>query len=385
MAFLFQSPKSSYWQAGWKDENGKRINRSTKILAKHSFRKKAQKIADGYEEVTRGRRTARQVRKVISELHEEITGQALPTATVREYVEQFLNLKRGESSAATVTFYKTATNDFLKWLGDRGDADLNDIRSTDMASFRNELLSRVSETTANNKIKALRSFFRTAIKCGLCVGDPTASMKMSRKGKTQSSARSRRAFSLEELKLIKEYASGEWRSMIMFGLYTGQRLGDLATLTWDNLDLVNTELRLTTGKTNRQIRIPLAQPLVDHIGSLESTKEEAAYLHPTLAEIYQEKGAPVLSNQFGTILAKCGLRKPVSHRSKEKGRNASREIATVSFHSLRATAVTMLHEAGIPAATVEEWVGHDSTEVHRAYIKIGRETLEKASKALPEI
>ena len=62
-----------------------------------------------------------------------------------------------------------------------------------------------------------------------------------------------------------------------------------------------------------------------------------------------------------------------------------REGSTLSFHSLRATAVTMLHDAGIPAATVEEWVGHDSAEVHRAYIKIGRESLEKASNALPAI
>jgi hypothetical protein len=31
-------------------------------------------------------------------------------------------------------------------------------------------------------------------------------------------------------------ANDEWRSMILFGLYTGQRLGDIATLRWNNLD-----------------------------------------------------------------------------------------------------------------------------------------------------
>jgi hypothetical protein len=34
---------------------------------------------------------------------------------------------------------------------------------------------------------------------------------------------------------------------------------------------------------------------------------------------------------------------------------------------------------------VEEWVGHDSAEVHRTYIKIGREALVKASMALPDL
>jgi len=385
MAFLFQNPKSPFWQAGWKDENGKRVNRSTKVLAKHSLRKKAQKVADAYEGVTRDRKSAKQIRKVISELHQEITGQALATSTVKQYVEQFISMKKGEGAPATVIFYRTATNDFLRWLGERADIDLNDIRAADMSAFRNDLLTRISETTASNKIKALRYMFRTAQESGLCMDDPTASMKMSRKGKKQESAQSRRAFTIAELKIIKESATGEWRSMIVFGLYTGQRLGDLATLRWSNLDLINEELRLTTGKTNRSIRIPLARPLVDHIGQMATSDDPTSFLHPALAETYQEKGAPVLSNQFGTLLANCGLRKPVSHRTKEKGRSSNREIATVSFHSLRATAVTLLHEAGIPAATVQEWVGHDSTEVHRTYIKIGRETLQKASDALPTI
>jgi hypothetical protein len=45
----------------------------------------------------------------------------------------------------------------------------------------------------------------------------------------------------------------------------------------------------------------------------------------------------------------------------------------------------MLHEAGVPAATVEEWVVYDSTEVHQTYINIGRESLMKASSSLPAI
>jgi hypothetical protein len=48
-------------------------------------------------------------------------------------------------------------------------------------------------------------------------------------------------------------ANDEWRSMILFGLYTGQRFGDIATLTrLNNLDLVRGELRLSTQKQARQ-------------------------------------------------------------------------------------------------------------------------------------
>ena len=48
--------------------------------------------------------------------------------------------------------------------------------------------------------------------------------------------------------------------MILFGLYTGQRLGDIATLRWNNLDLVRGELRLSTRKTDKTMVLPLARP-----------------------------------------------------------------------------------------------------------------------------
>jgi integrase len=172
--------------------------------------------------------------------------------------------------------------------------------------------------------------------------------------------------------------------MILFGLYTGQRLGDLATLRWSNIDLQHDELRLNTRKTNRRIAIPLPEPLSEHLLTLPAADDPQAYIHPELADAYETQPS-TLSNQFGKILADCGLKAPATHQSKGKGRNQRREGSTLSFHCLRATAVTLLHDAGVPAATVEEWVGHDSAEVHKAYIKIGRETLERASKALPRI
>jgi integrase len=53
-----------------------------------------------------------------------------------------------------------------------------------------------------------------------------------------------------------------------FGFYTGQRLSDLATLTWNNVDLDRGEVRLVTGKTGRRMIIPLAHPLRVHVESM---------------------------------------------------------------------------------------------------------------------
>jgi integrase len=88
-----------------------------------------------------------------------------------------------------------------------------------------------------------------------------------------------------------------------------------------------------------------------------------------------------LSNQFSDILAKAGLREKAPHRS----RGARRTSYELSFHSLRHTAVSLLKDAGIPEAAVMELVGHDSKQMSAHYTHVGREALEKAAAAFPEL
>jgi integrase len=91
-----------------------------------------------------------------------------------------------------------------------------------------------------------------------------------------------------------------------------------------------------------------------------------------------------LSRQFGDLLGAAGLRPKVPHRKKE-GADGKHARHSISFHALRRTATTMLHEAGIPAAVVQSLIGHDSPDVHQVYVSIGREALVKAANALPSI
>jgi integrase len=79
------------------------------------------------------------------------------------------------------------------------------------------------------------------------------------------------------------------------------------------------------------------------------------------------------------------LRARKTHKSTNKGRDVAREANQLSFHSLRRTATTLLHEAGIPAAVAQAPIGHDSEAMHELYINVGREALLKAANALPEV
>lgn len=383
MASLWKSPNSKYWQAAWRDENGKRRNKSTKLPAKSTTRRQAQRIAEQFEEIALKRKTGKHLREAMAELSREVTGEAMAIATVKDFMDSFLARKQGEVGKASKAFYKTVVRDFTAWLGDRATEDIASVTRADMSRYRNELLVRVSEGTTSNKLKAIRSMFRDALSQGFIHDEPTEGLKFTRK--ERPGGQKKRPFTLPELQLLCETATGEWRSMILFGLYTGQRMGDIATLRWHSLDLVRGEMRLATRKTGKNITIPLASPLADHLATYPASDDPTAFVHPELGELYETKSAGSLSNQFTAILAECGLRAPLSHAKEKEGRGNHRERNALSFHCLRATAATLLHDAGIPAAVAQEWIGHDSDEVHNVYVKIGRESLRAASKALPDI
>jgi integrase len=72
-----------------------------------------------------------------------------------------------------------------------------------------------------------------------------------------------------------EVADDEWRSMLRFGLFTGQRLYDIATLRWAQIDLAREEIRLTAKKTGKGLTLPLAGPLLRHVLTLTQLQNHA--------------------------------------------------------------------------------------------------------------
>ena len=98
--------------------------------------------------------------------------------------------------------------------------------------------------------------------------------------------------------------------------------------------------------------------------------------------------ASAISQAFSDLLVQAGLRaRPasVSHRSRGIGHSGRRKINALSFHSLRRTATTLLHEAGVPSTVAQALIGHDSEEVHSDYITVGREALRNAVNLFPTL
>src|SRR5271165_4980032 len=89
--------------------------------------------------------------------------------------------------------------------------------------------------TANHDLRAVKTLFKSAREDDVIAEDPAASVKSAH---NKAISPTKRPFTLDELRVVLDVADPEWKSMILFGLYTGQRLADVATLRWSNVDLV---------------------------------------------------------------------------------------------------------------------------------------------------
>ena len=340
-------------------------------------KKQAQVIANQYELASRKARTLKQIMRVIGDMSKLVGGtDKLSAVTVRHHVSQWLALKEHETAMSSQAFYRSSAGMFLAYLGARAEVGLFEITKADLVGYRDTLAKSVSVVTAAHHMSVVRSIFKSACADGLLADDPSEFIKPLKKEQKAG----KRSFTLPELQTLLSVADDEWRSMILFGLYTGQRLSDIAKLSWNNIDLAKEQITLTTAKTGRVMMIPLAEALCRHVDSLPASDIPGALVHPRSAGRQQS----TLSADFGRLLASAGLR--TGGKTEAKAEGSHRRIQSeLSFHSLRHTAVSLLHEAGLPQATILEFIGHSSMAMNSKYTHTGIEQLRKAANALPPL
>src|SRR5438093_2382867 len=243
---------------------------------------------------------------------------------------------------STQARYKRIVDRFLECLGAKANRDLSTLQAGDITRFRDREAKPLSRATANLSLKVLRVCFGEALRQGLLALNPAVRLPVLK----SSDKSARRAFTLSEIKRILKACGNdaEWRGLVLFGLYLGQRLGDLAKLTWRAVNFDTGEIAFTAHKTRRRIVLPLVQPLVDYLSALPASDNPNAYIFPNSAK---HKRTASLSNQFREILVDAGLVAPREYKTTTKGRASAREASEISYHSLRHSAVTMLKASGL--------------------------------------
>lgn len=373
------------WFCAFTDAKGTRRFRSTGTTDKREAREICSIWERAAREAATGRLTQERAREIIARGVGDImatSGDALPSTSIESFFKSWLDRKSLEARDRTHTKYASVAEQLLAFLGSKAKRDLAQLTSAELVDFRDHLSKRVAPTTVNIAIKIIRVALNQAKRDGLVdsnQGERVTLLKRQRGG-------DRRPFTVDELKRLLAVANDEWRGIILVGLYTGLRLGDIATMTWQNLDLARSEISLETAKTGRRQHIPLAEPLIRHFQACPSVDDPAAPVFPEAFGMKQRDPAGgQLSNQFYGILAAVGLVQARTHKATGKGRGAARDTANLSFHCLRHTATSLLKNAGVSDAVAMDIIGHDSAAISRNYTHIDDPTKRAAVNKIPDV
>lgn len=305
--------------------------------------------------------------------------------TIERLIQKWLLSRQGEVTAASFVRYEDSLGRFLRFLG--AEAQLPAVACTEemILRFRATRLAQVSPATVNADLNVLRFVFSRAHRQGILPIDPTGELKdVVVRREALAGGTERRAFTKQEIEALLRVADEEWRGLILFGLYTVQRLKDVALLTRGQVE--GGVLRLVRGKTGAPAVVPLHPCLKVILGGLPAAAGSTKLFPKAgrLVEMHRGRTSQ-LSNQFYSLLVLAGLAAKRSKRNTGRGHGMRRTTNELSYHCLRHTGNTWLKQAGAGEAVVRDIVGHESTDVSRLYTHVDDQTKAVAISRMPTL
>ena len=280
----------------------------------------------------------------------------------------FLNYLRYERnrSELTVRNYEKGLRDFESYFKNR-DCHLS-WESVDSDIIRDWMESMMDKgdmaSTVNNRLSAVRSFFRFALSRGLVDRDPSHVVKGPKKQKPLPyfvrEADMNRLIDFPQM-WGESYKDVRARTIIILFYETGMRLAELTALNDQDIDFVSHQLKVT-GKRNKQRIIPFGQELEQTLRRYMALRDEQP-VRDGRALIQNDKGERMSRFQVERVVNTC-----LSRVTTQKKR---------SPHVLRHSFATAMLNNGAGLESVQKLLGHESVATTEVYTHTTFEQLKK--------
>lgn len=295
-----------YWAYHWID--GVRHARSTGT----GNRRMAETIAQRFRE----------------ELNLERLGivQPKPEMTFGELVTRFL------VDGSPRPYHHDRLKVLLPYFADTPIGRINKVKAKDYRKQRHAKKERLSDTTVNRDLEALRHILYWAVEEGLLPANPLRGMFLS-----EERRKPRLIVSVEEEDQLLRAAPLHLRSIIQTGLDTGMRRGELLTQRWEHVDFSRRLILVTHSKTASGEGRPI--PLTDRVFYDFRFRRKSEGLVFT----FNKESILRIKTAWKATLRRAGLR-------------------PIRFHDLRHTFNTRLLEAGVMQEIRKALMGHSTGE-----------------------
>ncbi len=225
---------------------------------------------------------------------------------------------------------------------------LASLGSADIAKYRDERLTQVSPSTTRLDLALLSHLFTIAIKeWGLPLENPVRNIRLPK----LPQGRDRRLKKGEEAKLLaacKDSRSPWLEPTVHLAIETAMRLGEILSLTWDNVDLSGAIATLPDTKNGEARAVPLSTNAI-----------------AVLKKLPRSLDGQVIPLQKSSI----------EHAFRAACERA--EIEGLRFHDLRHEATSRLFEKGFNPMEAATVTGHKTLQMLKRHTHLRAEDLVK--------
>lgn len=307
----------------------------------------------------------------VEETAPPVAGLSPPAADVLQGFLRHLKLTRN-AAAHTVRAYRADIAQFLGHIEALPDLGAGGLYRTQRAHVRAFLAGMQQDDYARSslarKLASLRAFCRWARQQGYLEADPTIGIvTIKQEQRLPRFLREREVDALLQAPETETPDGLRDRALMELLYASGIRAGEAHALDVNDLDLDSQELRVRSGKGNKERIAMMGEPAVQAL---------RAYLRagrPDLAAHNTSSPDPALFlNKFGKRLSDRGIRRTFDRYF----RIASERLKTTP-HTLRHSFATHLLDNGADLRAVQELLGHANLVTTQIYTHVTTERMKQ--------
>ena len=257
----------------------------------------------------------------------------------RKFIPQYMDWAKNHKKASTIERNYQFLDHLNPHFSELKLTQINLISAEEYEKAR--IAEKASNATINRERSFLKAVLNKAVKWSIIDQNPLKGMES-----LPEKHLFNRYLTIDETLELIDACESHIRPIVITGIFTGLRWGSVLKLRWNEIDLTNSIITLTTSK-NEELVYPLPEPVKEEILQIKRNGRPYVFFNPETGRPWRN-----LRKAFSRAKVKAKITRPFR------------------FHDLRHSFASNLVMNGQDLKTVQELLGHRSLVTTLRYVHL---------------